>query len=76
MVKLKHQPPEIFFVYLLIQEVPEEVPNGEMPRHMQLYVDRYLCDKMVPGNRVTVTGIYSIKKIAGSKSQKVGGFWE
>ena len=36
---------------------------------MQLYVDRYLCDKMVPGNRVTVTGIYSIKKIAGVKSQ-------
>ncbi|KAL0615538.1 DNA replication licensing factor MCM5 [Plecturocebus cupreus] len=33
-----------------------------MPRHMQLYCDRYLCDKVVPGNRVTIMGIYSIKK--------------
>ena len=58
------------FQTLKLQEVPEEVPNGEMPRHMQLYVDRYLCDKMVPGNRVTVTGIYSIKKIVSNKSQR------
>ena len=33
-----------------------------MPRHMQLFVDRFLCDRVVPGNRVTVLGIYSIKK--------------
>lgn len=53
---------------LKLQETPENVPNGEMPRHMQLYVDRYLCDKIVPGNRVTVTGIYSIKKGSTSKT--------
>ena len=45
----------------------ENVPNGELPRHIQLYLDRYLCDKIVPGNRVTVTGIYSIKKSATKK---------
>lgn len=53
---------------LKLQETPENVPNGEIPRHIQLYVDRYLCDKIVPGNRVTVTGIYSIKKGAASKT--------
>jgi DNA replicative helicase MCM subunit Mcm2 (Cdc46/Mcm family) len=52
---------------LKLQETPENVPNGEIPRHMQLYVDRYLCDKIVPGNRVTVTGIYSIKKASAQK---------
>jgi DNA replication licensing factor MCM5 len=52
---------------LKLQETPENVPNGEMPRHIQLYLDRYLCDKIVPGNRVTVTGIYSIKKAGASK---------
>jgi DNA replication licensing factor MCM5 len=52
---------------LKLQETPENVPNGEIPRHMQLYVDRYLCDKIVPGNRVTVTGIYSIKKASAAK---------
>ncbi|XP_002739225.1 DNA replication licensing factor mcm5-like [Saccoglossus kowalevskii] len=56
------------FQILKLQECPEAVPNGEMPRHMQLYCDRYLCDKIVPGNRVTVMGIYSIKK-AGKPSR-------
>jgi DNA replication licensing factor MCM5 len=52
---------------LKLQETPENVPNGEIPRHLQLYMDRYLCDKIVPGNRVTVTGIYSIKKGGATK---------
>lgn len=52
---------------LKLQETPENVPNGELPRHIQLYMDRYLCDKIVPGNRVTVTGIYSIKKTSSTK---------
>lgn len=30
---------------------------------------RYLCDKVVPGNRVTIMGIYSIKKSAHSKNK-------
>ncbi|ESO92071.1 hypothetical protein LOTGIDRAFT_191134 [Lottia gigantea] len=58
------------FQVLKLQEAPEDVPNGEMPRHMQVYCDRYLCDQVVPGNRVMVMGIYSIKK--GGKSTKGG----
>ncbi|CAG0880353.1 unnamed protein product [Cyprideis torosa] len=49
---------------LKLQETPESVPYGEMPRHLQLFVDRYLCERTVPGNRVTVMGIYSIKSTA------------
>ncbi|OXB55991.1 hypothetical protein ASZ78_009673 [Callipepla squamata] len=30
---------------------------------------QYLCDKVVPGNRVTIMGIYSIKKSAQSKNK-------
>ncbi|XP_074629909.1 DNA replication licensing factor mcm5-like [Acropora palmata] len=52
------------FQVLKLQESPDAVPNGEMPRHMQLYSDRYLTEKVVPGNRITVMGIYSIKKVA------------
>merc|ERR1719470_495533 len=51
----------------LIQELmesPESVPHGEMPRHMQLFVDRSLTERAVPGNRVTVIGVYSIRKMA------------
>uniref|UniRef100_A0A672RBT8 DNA replication licensing factor MCM5 n=1 Tax=Sinocyclocheilus grahami TaxID=75366 RepID=A0A672RBT8_SINGR len=57
------------FQTLRLQEAPDAVPHGEMPRHMQLYCDRYLCDRVVPGNRVTVTGIYSIKKVAQTKAK-------
>uniref|UniRef100_A0A8C0Y333 DNA replication licensing factor MCM5 n=1 Tax=Cyprinus carpio carpio TaxID=630221 RepID=A0A8C0Y333_CYPCA len=57
------------FQTLRLQEAPDAVPHGEMPRHMQLYCDRYLCDRVVPGNRVTVMGIYSIKKVAQTKAK-------
>lgn len=30
---------------------------------------RYLCDRVVPGNRVTIMGIYSIKKSAATKAK-------
>ncbi|XP_065508827.1 DNA replication licensing factor MCM5 isoform X2 [Caloenas nicobarica] len=58
------------FQVLKLQESPDAVPHGEMPRHLQLYCDRYLCDKVVPGNRVTIMGIYSIKKSAQSKNRR------
>ncbi|MEQ2193879.1 minichromosome maintenance protein 5 [Xenoophorus captivus] len=57
------------FQTLRLQESPDAVPHGEMPRHLQLYCDRYLCDRVVPGNRVTIVGIYSIKKVAAAKSK-------
>jgi len=58
---------------LKLQEAPDGIPTGDMPRHIQLYVDRALVDKMVPGNRVEVVGIYSIKKIAekGKRGDKI-----
>ncbi|UYV70447.1 MCM5 [Cordylochernes scorpioides] len=58
------------FQVLRLQETPEDVPHGEMPRHLQLYCDRYLCERAVPGNRISVTGVYSIKK--GSSKPKRG----
>ena len=48
-----------------LQESPEMVPTGEMPRSIMLSVDRHLVDQAIPGNRVTVTGIMSIMANAG-----------
>lgn len=56
------------FQILKLQEAPDSVPHGEMPRHMKLFVDRFLVDKVVPGNRVTVLGIYSIMKSAAASA--------
>ena len=64
------------FQILKLQETPDSVPHGEMPRHVTLYADRSLCDTMVPGNRVVVAGVYSIRKAGGqanaNKRDKVG----
>lgn len=55
------------FQTLKLQELPDFVPQGEIPRHMQLYLDRALCERVVPGNRVLIQGIYSIKKVSGER---------
>ena len=58
------------FQTLKLQELPDYVPQGEIPRHMQLFCDRSLCERVVPGNRVLIQGIYSIKQVgAGKKSE-------
>lgn len=44
---------------LKLQEAPDMVPVGELPRHLLLSADRYLTGKVVPGSRVIATGIYS-----------------
>lgn len=49
---------------LKLQETPESIPQGELPRHLTVYCERTLCEKVAPGARVVVLGIYSIKKIA------------
>ncbi|KAK9450358.1 MCM2/3/5 family-domain-containing protein [Limtongia smithiae] len=45
---------------LKLQEAPDMVPVGELPRHIILSADRYLTNKVVPGSRCTIMGIYSI----------------
>jgi DNA replication licensing factor MCM5 len=46
--------------YLRLQEPPEDVPTGEMPRHVNLLVERALADRIAPGTRVAVVAIASI----------------
>jgi DNA replication licensing factor MCM5 len=64
---------------LKLQESPEVVPTGEMPRNIQLSVDRYLVDRVVPGTRVSVIGVVSLwgggstTAASGRKQQNTGG---
>ena len=44
------------------------VPVGELPRHVLITVDRFLVNRVTPGSRVTINGIYSIYQ----SSQKGG----
>jgi len=43
---------------LKLQELPEHVPIGEMPRSVDLCVDQHLVDMANPGTRLTAVGVY------------------
>lgn len=55
---------------LKLQEAPDMVPVGELPRHILLNADRFLTSKVTPGSRVNIMGIYSIYQ---NKSVKTPG---
>ncbi|CAK9326524.1 unnamed protein product [Citrullus colocynthis] len=57
---------------LKLQENPEDVPTGELPRNMLLSVDRHLVQTIVPGTRLTIMGIYSIYQAANSSASHKG----
>ncbi|GAA99080.1 uncharacterized protein L969DRAFT_87124 [Mixia osmundae IAM 14324] len=54
-----------------LQEAPDMVPVGELPRHLQMTADRYLTGKVIPGSRIIATGVYSTFQSA--KSSKAAG---
>jgi DNA replication licensing factor MCM5 len=56
---------------LKLQESPEVVPTGEMPRNIMLSVDRYLVDRVVPGTRVSVMGVASLLSQAKGQSNNI-----
>lgn len=57
---------------LKLQEAPDMVPVGELPRHILLSADRYLTGKVVPGSRVVATGVYSTYEARSVSSFLVG----
>ena len=56
-----------------LQEAPDQVPVGELPRHVLVSADRYLTNRVVPGSRCTVMGIFSIYQNKASKNSSTGG---
>jgi len=58
---------------LKLQEAPEAVPTGEMPRSVLLAVERTLVDKCPPGTRVCVLAIASLFTSGGGAGSSGGG---
>ncbi|KAK5112288.1 hypothetical protein LTR85_011560 [Meristemomyces frigidus] len=56
---------------LKLQEAPDDVPVGELPRHILVSADRYLANRVVPGSRCVVMGVFSI--YASQKNKNGGG---
>ena len=55
---------------LKLQEAPDQVPVGELPRHILISADRYLTNRVVPGSRCTVMGVFSIYQSKGAKKSQ------
>ncbi|KAF4120462.1 DNA replication licensing factor MCM5 [Geosmithia morbida] len=56
-----------------LQEAPDQIPVGELPRHVLVSADRYLTNRVVPGSRCTIMGIFSIYQSKGSKKSSTTG---
>lgn len=56
---------------LKIQETPESIPTGEIPRSFQLYCERNLVNKASPGNRLSISGVYMANDKSGGLVKKI-----
>lgn len=57
---------------LVIQELPERAPPGQLPRSITVILENDLVDTVKPGDRVEVTGVY--KSVPGDYSTSSGVF--
>jgi len=46
---------------IIIQEKPEELPSGQIPRPLEVVLEDDLVDMVRPGDRVRITGIFEVK---------------
>ena len=56
-----------------LQENPECVQAGEMPRNMSALIERTMVLSVVPGTRVKIMGVYETTSGGGSKRERGGG---
>ncbi|MEM1629060.1 MAG: minichromosome maintenance protein MCM [Desulfurococcaceae archaeon] len=57
---------------IVVQEKPEEIPGGQIPRSIDVVLTSDLVDIARPGDRVVVTGILKITPISSSIDRKGG----
>lgn len=58
-----------------LQEMPERAPMGQLPRSVELVLDHDLVDKIKPGDRVMIVGVYrALATSSSGQSQSSGVF--
>lgn len=58
---------------VVLQEMPERAPMGQLPRSVELVLDHDLVDKIKPGDRVQIVGVYRALSRTGSNPSGGGG---
>jgi DNA replication licensing factor MCM3 len=56
-----------------LQEMPEKAPMGQLPRSVELVLEHDLVDRIKPGDRVMVMGVYRALSNASSGQQTSAG---
>jgi replicative DNA helicase Mcm len=59
---------------LVVQEKPEDVPSGQLPRSIEVFVADDLVDKVRPGDRVLISGVLSVRQEHSPKLGKLTTF--
>lgn len=54
----------------VLQERPEELPAGQLPRSIEVVATHDLVDVVRPGDRAVVTGILTVSEEKGAKNQQ------
>jgi DNA replication licensing factor MCM3 len=56
-----------------LQEMPERAPMGQLPRSVELVLDHDLVDRVKPGDRVQVVGVYRALSFASQGQRSTSG---
>ena len=59
-----------------LQEMPERAPMGQLPRSVELILDHDLVDKVKPGDRVMVVGVYRALATSASGQSSTSGVFK
>lgn len=54
---------------ITVQEMPEHAPMGQLPRSLEFVVDHDLVDRVKPGDRVQIVGVFRALATSGINGQ-------
>lgn len=61
---------------IVLQEMPEKAPMGQLPRSIELVLDDDLVDKVKPGDRVQVVGVYRALATSANGQSTTSGLFK
>ena len=61
---------------IVLQEMPEKAPMGQLPRSIELVLDDDLVDKVKPGDRVQVVGVFRALATSANGQSTTSGLFK